>query len=190
MKCRSWILIALVAVTVFNCHTLAQKPNSAPSKQLDLSKGLIEAPLEQRIAKHSSNESTLNLSHVLGEIEHFNPADFSKTRIESPLENTISAAQRLPIDLLNPQFETNKLLEPNHRDLHLKISDSSKLDIEGPTKQLLSGSNRALEEANPQVKPGDVHWHPDLSTACDASKKSGKPVLLFHLLGQLDQQFT
>ena len=42
---------------------------------------------------------------------------------------------------------------------------------------------------NPKVKPGEVAWHSNFSAACDASKQSGKPVLLFQLLGKLDDQF-
>jgi len=43
---------------------------------------------------------------------------------------------------------------------------------------------------NPHVEPGKVHWHDDFAAACTAAKKSGKPVMLFHLMGQLDQKFT
>jgi len=44
-------------------------------------------------------------------------------------------------------------------------------------------------EGNTQVKPGDVAWHPSFATACEASEQSGKPVLLFQLMGKLDDQF-
>jgi hypothetical protein len=43
---------------------------------------------------------------------------------------------------------------------------------------------------NPAVEPGKVQWHQDVSAAIAAAKDSGKPVLVFHLLGQLDQRFT
>jgi hypothetical protein len=42
---------------------------------------------------------------------------------------------------------------------------------------------------NPLVKPGEVKWHASFQAACDAAKKSHKPVLLFHMMGQLDRQF-
>jgi hypothetical protein len=44
---------------------------------------------------------------------------------------------------------------------------------------------------NPRVEPGKVHWHPSFQAACAASlqKYSGKPVLLFQMLGKLDEQF-
>src|SRR5262245_1945970 len=42
---------------------------------------------------------------------------------------------------------------------------------------------------NPTVKAGEVNWHKNFAEACVAAKKSGKPVLLFHMMGQLDKQF-
>lgn len=41
----------------------------------------------------------------------------------------------------------------------------------------------------PHVEPGRVHWHPSLEAACAAAKQSRKPVLVFHMMGQLDRQF-
>ena len=43
---------------------------------------------------------------------------------------------------------------------------------------------------NPPAEPGKVKWHQDVATAIAAAKQTGKPVLVFHLLGQLDQRFT
>jgi hypothetical protein len=43
--------------------------------------------------------------------------------------------------------------------------------------------------ANPKVEPGKVKWHTDFDTACKAAAKSGKPVLLFQMMGKLDDQF-
>jgi hypothetical protein len=42
---------------------------------------------------------------------------------------------------------------------------------------------------NPKVPPGKVTWHPSFAAACEAAKKSKKPVLLFQLMGKLDDQF-
>ena len=43
---------------------------------------------------------------------------------------------------------------------------------------------------NPFVEPGKVQWHDDVAAAMAAAQKSGKPVLVFHLLGELDHRFT
>ena len=39
------------------------------------------------------------------------------------------------------------------------------------------------------VAPGKVRWHPSFEEAVRAAGKSGRPVLLFQLLGRLDQEF-
>ena len=44
-------------------------------------------------------------------------------------------------------------------------------------------------ETNAKVEPGRVHWHADFAAACAAAQNSGKPVLLFHMMGNLDRQF-
>jgi hypothetical protein len=42
---------------------------------------------------------------------------------------------------------------------------------------------------NAHVSPGKVHWHATFADACRAAAKSGKPVLLFHMMGKLDDLF-
>ena len=46
-----------------------------------------------------------------------------------------------------------------------------------------------VANANPQIRPGRVRWHADFAAACAAGRGSGKPVLLFHMLGRLDHKF-
>lgn len=43
-------------------------------------------------------------------------------------------------------------------------------------------------EQNPPVEPGLVRWHPGFEAACRAAAASGKPVLLFDMLGRLDRE--
>jgi hypothetical protein len=42
---------------------------------------------------------------------------------------------------------------------------------------------------NPKVEPGKVRWHTDFDAACKAAAKTGRPVLLFQMMGKLDDQF-
>ena len=42
---------------------------------------------------------------------------------------------------------------------------------------------------NPGVAPGKILWHKDFEAACDSARKSGKPVLLFQMMGRLDEKF-
>jgi hypothetical protein len=61
----------------------------------------------------------------------------------------------------------------------------------GSTSQadVLMSVPRAVTEANPPARPGRVRWHADFAAACAAAGRSSKPVLLFHMLGRLDQRF-
>jgi hypothetical protein len=75
-----------------------------------------------------------------------------------------------------------------------KAADRTKKEvIEKPTVAIVTGSSAAAapkeDAANPKVKPGDVKWHASFADACKAAQKSGKPVLLFQLMGKLDDQF-
>ena len=75
------------------------------------------------------------------------------------------------------------------------------LRIEAPVERLIAaGTARTVSAAtrskpapvkfqNPKVEPGTVRWHNDFEAACAASRKSGKPVLLFQLMGRLDDRF-
>jgi hypothetical protein len=81
--------------------------------------------------------------------------------------------------------------------------DRRKREIEGPTERLIAqlqaheqqkaaaaAAAAAASTENPKVEPGKVRWHASFDDACKAAQRSGKPVLLFQLLGQLDQRFT
>jgi hypothetical protein len=66
--------------------------------------------------------------------------------------------------------------------------------IEKPASTILAHNTAGVtatgkEFVNPRVQPGRVRWHPSLESACEAAKKSGKPVLLFQMMGKLDDQF-
>jgi hypothetical protein len=49
---------------------------------------------------------------------------------------------------------------------------------------------RPAETDNPTVEPGKVKWHKSFADAKAAAADSGKPILLFQMMGRLDQQFT
>jgi hypothetical protein len=64
----------------------------------------------------------------------------------------------------------------------------TKSAIETPTENLVAAS-ASTAFANPKVEPGKVRWHGDFATARSAAARSGKPVLLFQMMGRLDEQF-
>lgn len=72
-------------------------------------------------------------------------------------------------------------------------ADGAKELVEAPVEAVLR-SDRADASPpgaaeNPPIAPGKVTWHADFAAACEASRGSGKPVLLFHMLGRLDRVF-
>jgi hypothetical protein len=73
--------------------------------------------------------------------------------------------------------------------------DRGKNDIETPAKRLIANRTVPAPAAagaafvNPNVEPGKVRWHADFDAACRAAARSGKPVLLFQMMGRLDQKF-
>ncbi|MBC8352652.1 MAG: hypothetical protein H8E66_11720 [Planctomycetes bacterium] len=80
-----------------------------------------------------------------------------------------------------------------------KSVDARKFVIESSVKSLVgketTGDEPPSEELgegkeNSRVQPGLVRWHPDWEHAKLAGAQSGKPILLFQLLGQLDREFT
>lgn len=136
-----------------------KKVASQDSKPLDVSKRILEMPLEQALGGIHPGREKDNVKNVLviaeethSEKPELDAAIFgSKSFIEAPTEWMLDLTQTIPQP---PQ------------------------------------NNESVNDGNPNVEPGLVNWHPDFETACAASKKSGKPVLLFHLLGKLDQRFT
>jgi hypothetical protein len=70
--------------------------------------------------------------------------------------------------------------------------DVTKLTIEAPVKTLLKSAAPvdAQDFENRKVAPGLVHWHDGFAAACARAKVSGKPVLLFHMMGNLNNEFT
>lgn len=58
--------------------------------------------------------------------------------------------------------------------------------VELPLESAISTSTPPSADA--KVAPGLVRWHADFDAACAAARASGKPVLLFQLLGRLDDE--
>lgn len=75
-----------------------------------------------------------------------------------------------------------------------KVDQTKRDTIELTTHQVVNSSaekpsDKAKKFKNPKVAPGAVRWHANFEAACAASRKSGKPVLLFQMMGNLDDQF-
>jgi len=72
---------------------------------------------------------------------------------------------------------------------------SKTIVIEPPVKALVGAGTApaparpGADFVNPKVRPGKVRWHATFADAGAAARKSKKPVLLFQLMGKLDDQF-
>lgn len=85
-----------------------------------------------------------------------------------------------------------------------KVHDRGKGSIENGLKAALSNARRdALKKLlkqnnaaksnsfkNPKVRPGKVVWHNGFKRATSKADASGKPVLLFQMIGRLDERFS
>ena len=66
--------------------------------------------------------------------------------------------------------------------------------IEAPPKAVVAATAPvpvppAASIHNPTVEAGKVKWHATLAEAQAAAKKSGKPVLIYQMMGYLDKKF-
>jgi hypothetical protein len=80
------------------------------------------------------------------------------------------------------------------RFLRTSLAAGAVLTLAGGNSPQGSGPSRASPSAagglvNPRTRPGQVRWHGDFAAACAAGRRSGKPVLLFQMMGRLDQKF-
>jgi hypothetical protein len=65
--------------------------------------------------------------------------------------------------------------------------DVGKSLIEAPVESAVR--SRTLDPLELKARPGLVRWHAGLVDALAAAKVSRRPVLVFQLLGNLDQEF-
>jgi hypothetical protein len=98
--------------------------------------------------------------------------DLSKREVELPLERALPGG-------------TSSEVQPR-RDA---TKDYGKSLVEFPLERALPGGTASVVPDREAVKPGLVRWHADFAAACAAAESSHKPVLLFQLLGKLDEEF-
>src|SRR5262245_43890033 len=101
--------------------------------------------------------------------------------------------KKLVIEEIYTQTQANSAPVPAAEG---READKGKRKLEFPVKAAVQGSApnplapaSPAKDENPIVKPGEVKWHASFAEARGAGKKSGKPILLFHMMGQLDRQF-
>ena len=96
-------------------------------------------------------------------------------------------SKKITVDLRKSAIESpvKKILAKNRSENSQAQSTETQ-----PVRTPVSAQTPGKKFDNPKVKAGNVQWHPDFEKACIAAGKSGKPVLLFQLMGRLDEQFT
>ncbi len=119
--------------------------------------------------------------------------DVGKSSVEAPLEKVIGNADSGKPDEGTPGINLEILTTAPKNPA--RSLDVSKKFIETSPKELLEPTAVHHESSlpisdDPQCKPGLVTWHANLQEAKTASRRSGKPILLFQLLGKLDETFT
>ena len=90
------------------------------------------------------------------------------------------------------EINTERLLKETRPAVAERTRDRAKPDIESPVEAVVASTSATAGTpafVNPKVEPGKVNWHTSLDAACAAAKKSGKPVLLFQMMGKLDDLF-
>jgi hypothetical protein len=129
--------------------------------------------------------------------------DVAKRAAEGPLENLIQSKPNTPLQGETPsQLAARRGLDRINKQ---PLADRSKHVAEGTTKAIVGLGNAAAllpasntpsddpfspRQKSNKVQPGDVQWHTNLESASENSRKTGKPILHFQLLGQLDERFT
>jgi hypothetical protein len=82
--------------------------------------------------------------------------------------------------------------QDRRRFLRTSLAAGAVLTLAGAELPQQSGAAAAPDRSgpvNPRVRPGRVRWHRDFAAARAAASRSGKPVLLFHMMGRLDEKF-
>lgn len=104
--------------------------------------------------------------------------DVSKRAAEFPMKSIIGnrgASFPQLADSVDVGTEPAKLANPE------TVSPAKSVDSNKPSLK--------PQPTNEKVEPGKVRWHKAVQTAMDASKRTGKPVLLFQMMGRLDDRF-
>jgi len=162
----------------------AESPQAPDETPRDLEKRRIQRPVKQLVgasaarkgaAPNAPPEPSRPARSQEPREKPDEPGDIAKSLfIEAPVERVV-ATETTP----EPTSET----APERKSAAPQTSSPTNVQLD---EQIVDNAS----DDNPEVEPGKVKWHEDYAAACQAAKQSGKPVLLFHLMGQLDQRFT
>lgn len=154
--------------------------------ELDVAKGRIERPLKQALVLRPAADAQAVQPEPKAIVEKpavKKPADRGKAIIELGAKQLVQlSAEELQAKLTAVANQAKPAVSSSGEP---KPANDAAHEKPFAEEQIV-----ASDSENPKVEPGKVNWHVDFAAACEASQQSGKPVLLFQLLGQLDQRFT
>ena len=140
----------------------------------DFSKDRVESVVKESLQPEGTPGEGEAPSNADGARQRTLP-NHSKARVEDAIENALAgSSEPQPAAGLRSSFRSKFAVE---EVVKLALGRSSGL---GPDEL------PPLEES---VKPGEVRWHGSFEKALAAAGVSGKPVMLFQLLGRLDEGF-
>lgn len=118
-------------------------------------------------------------------------ADVSKLSLERPLKRVVgfreadgALARSLRTAAFNPVLGAHPpvVRQPGYLP-------STSVSTKMASSRTVPSSQSTLAFKNPRVAPGRVNWHATLDDAMVEARKSGKPILLFQMMGRLDDRF-
>jgi hypothetical protein len=170
-------LLAIVAGTVAVLPTSAQTDGAKRTAEFPV-KGLIN----ERIDQSNGAQPRVADRPVIQAARHLVP-DMSKGRVEMPVKSLLFDKFKQPSEA----SKARSVVAPE--SVAVPVPPPAELRLKAPAKTVGSSQKPSLKNRNEKVEPGKVRWHKMVQTAMDASKQSGKPVLLFQMMGHLDDRF-
>lgn len=116
----------------------------------------------------------------------------AKGTTEGPLKSVIRGSNSA--SYVNPDLR----IQPSKNNVQaiwsLPISGSEVdgINLSAPRirhRSITSNQKAKLQTGKEKVRPGKVDWYDDLELALAASKQSKRPVLLFQMMGHMDDRF-
>jgi hypothetical protein len=129
-----------------------------------------------------------SVAQDLGVKSHREPFT-SKMAVETPVERLFPLSSAIPVRRVvapNIPQSSNAFTNGASGSSGMRNTATTPFANTASTK---SGSTNSDPIANKNVPPGLVAWRKDFATACSLSQHSGKPVLLFQMMGKLDDEF-
>lgn len=147
--------------------TTQQSVGAEEIKRADLSKRLIEVPLKKFVGLETGIKvNAINASEIPGSV------------VPPRVLADYDFSEKIPMkfDKAGAPFFGTKTVQAGIKESKA-ISPKGGLYYELPGKKFQ------------EVAPGYVEWQKSFNGAREAAKKSGKPVLLFAMMGSLDKKF-